>query len=65
MQDIFCKDCQHWEDKFSECTGCTTEDFEIDLTCLDDQGLDYHLKTGPFFGCKKFIDKNGNSIKQN
>lgn len=58
-----CKNCFFWGEDFDgECdfpkTILSEKDpdtrFMIEVTANDDQGLDYHLITGPNFGCIHF-----------
>jgi hypothetical protein len=63
-----CKDCKHWDD--GECRAIGSHDkgfgwkqnpailFDIVVTVDDDSGLDYRLRTGPEFGCVRFVAPN-------
>ena len=62
-----CKNCKFWDD--GECNGVGEHDagfgweqnpavlFDIDVRADDDSGLGFKLKTGPEFGCVRFVSK--------
>jgi hypothetical protein len=64
-----CKDCKYWEQKGKNWTTCEAADwteynealpddgFAYYASASDDSGLECGLKTGPYFGCIKFISK--------
>ena len=62
-----CKNCKYWGEPFdgmcdwSESFPPSDESeshaFDIEVTALDDQGLEVNIKTGPEFGCIHFKQK--------
>jgi hypothetical protein len=70
---MYCKDCKFWKahtdqwrDSWTECDqvgGSSREgtlsddDFAIYADADDNSGLEVGLKTGPMFGCIKFVGK--------
>ncbi len=63
-----CKNCRWWDEMpygdamYCDFIGTThnnakTTGCNIIYRTLDDQGLDFWLKTGPEFGCTNFTDK--------
>lgn len=66
-----CKDCKHWRNALGHMTWNTCEhpdtvehdariaedDFALHVDVHDDSGLTCGLKTGPMFGCLKFVSK--------
>lgn len=69
-----CKNCKLWDDSLYHgvgiCNGIGINDpgfgwnqdpkilFDIEVTVSDDTNLQYDLKTGPEFGCVRFLNKN-------
>ena len=69
-----CKDCKHWEShidtrnrSWHTCEAANwverdskigDDDLAIYADANDDSGLDAGLKTGPMFGCVKFLPLN-------
>ena len=61
-----CKDCKYWGMDYDgvcsfvntiKATANPDTIFELKLTADDDQGLEGHLVTGPYFGCIHFLWK--------
>ena len=56
-----CKNCKHWGRDYKgvcDYPNVIQDDmdtqFEVDIRADDDQGLEFRLVTGPYFGCIKF-----------
>ena len=58
-----CKDCKYWGMDFNgicsfvniiDATANPDTIFKLEVTADDDQGLEGHLVTGPYFGCIHF-----------